>query len=111
MSTFVVIGAGIATVILLLFVPFIFARVHDFQRSNRYEWASFRWTIERGGSFVASGSSYRREDLDYLDAVAAMILEEWFESPDGQRALRSFSHRTRYSCLVQLDGRVGKSWG
>jgi hypothetical protein len=84
-----------------------FARDADGERWGRYE-----YRITRNGSFVFESSSFRREVPEDLDYVAQLLLVEWFECEDGERALVLDSHRGDYQCIALLRGYgAGEAWG
>lgn len=106
-----VVGATIAlailVVVLLLFVWKVLREPSVNERFGRYGYRVFR-----SGSFVFEGSSYRCDDPDELDWTARQVLEEWFESENGERELLYSGHREHYHCVVFLPGYgAGEAWG
>lgn len=105
-------GLACAALILAPVFAMVFVRVAQFSSdSYRQRWGRYKWVITWHGSFLASGSSYRCEDPAAIDDVAARILTEWFDSPDGELALLRASHRSGYAIAVELGDGRGRAFG
>lgn len=107
------VAAGLLCSVAIL-VPtliFVVVRVVEFHRSAVEVGGRCTWTVRCTDVIVASGQQYRYEDWSKLDAVAADVLDEWFDSRDGERELARDGKEMHYSCTVQFEGRVGQAWG
>ena len=113
MSTEVLIGMGIAIAILIPILIGVSLQVHDFLVDNeRQRFGRYEFIIARSGERVDTGSSVRKADPLAVEAVAAQILEEWFDSEPGETALLNDPRRSRYACIVSLKGYgEGRVWG
>lgn len=107
----VVAGLLCSAAILVPTLIFVVVRVVEFRRSATEHGARCAWTVRCKDVIVASGQQYRYENWEKLDDVAADVLSEWFDSRDGELELARDGKEMHYSCTVQVDGKVGRSWG
>ena len=112
----VITGALCSATILAPTVVYVVVQTRDFLSTKyRQRFGRWEWVVSRSGSFLAEGVSFRKEDPDDREGIAARILEEFFESEAGERALLYDSHRERYCCRVHEVGStpivLGTAWG